>query len=87
MTNRRRAAVHPKEAVETVDSVNHPLEQPDGDNIWQLCLSRTYEREYEICDFLFRSYRATKRKDKSICQRTTAPALQAYRQSLQRELK
>lgn len=44
--NREKAAVHPRGKPWIL--VNHPLEQPDGDSIWQLCLEQeTDEREYE----------------------------------------
>ena len=80
-----KAAVHPKGKPWIL--VNHPLEQPDGDNIWQLCLEQeTDEREYEDLWISFFHTIAIKERTNPICQRNHLPLrYRAYMTEFQRE--
>lgn len=70
--NREKAAVHPRGKPWIL--VNHPLEQPDGDSIWQLCLEQeTDEREYEDLWISFFHTIAIKERTNPVCQRNHLP--------------
>lgn len=70
--NREKAAVHPKGRGWIL--VNHPLDQPVGGGIWQLCLEQdTDEREYEELWTAFFHTIAIKERTNPVCQRNHLP--------------